>query len=193
MSLAPSQRASLDSSPADRRFYVFTAVVSVAALSLLAWLLMVRQADPAAFGADLSFMPAVNACFNALSTVMLTAGYFAIRRGNRRIHQYLMVSAFASSGLFLVGYLAYHYAHGDTKFIGTGAVRGVYLFILATHIVLSMFVLPGALMAFYFAWRRTFSRHRKLTRVLLPVWLYVSVTGVVIFFMLAESRAAVLR
>ena len=103
----------------------------------------------------------------------------------------MMVSAFASSTLFLVGYLGYHYVHGDTKFQGHGAVRAIYLLILATHILLSMFIVPGALTTFYFAWRKSFARHRRIARVLLPIWLYVSVTGVVIFFMLRGSAPAV--
>ena len=175
---------------ADRRFYVFTAIVTVAALGLLTWLLVVRKADPSA-GIDLRFMPAVNASLNALSATLLTIGYVFIRRGERRRHQFMMVSAFASSTLFLVGYLGYHYVHGDTKFQGHGAVRAIYLLILATHILLSMFIVPGALTTFYFAWRKSFARHRRIARVLLPIWLYVSVTGVVIFFMLRGSAPAV--
>ncbi|MBX5481245.1 MAG: DUF420 domain-containing protein [Myxococcaceae bacterium] len=188
--LDPAFVASSSSSVSDRRFYVFTAVVSVLALGVLAWLLVVRKVDPSAAGADLAFMPAVNACFNAVSAILLTMGFIAIRRGNRRLHRQLMVSAFAASSLFLVGYLAYHSVHGDTKFIGQGAIRGLYFFILATHVLASMLVLPGALMALYFAWRKTFARHKRVTRVLLPIWLYVSVTGVVIYFMLRDSRAA---
>ncbi len=182
--------ATPSSTTADRRFYVFTAVASTLALGLLAYLLLVRQGDPNAT-VDLRFMPAVNACLNTLAATLLTAGYVAIRRGNRSLHQRLMVSAFAASAVFLVGYLAYHYVHGDTKFTGEGAVRAVYFFILITHIVLSMFVLPMALITFYFAARKSFARHRKIAKVLLPIWLYVSVTGVVIFFMLRGSVPAV--
>jgi len=101
-----------------------------------------------------------------------------------------MVSTFAASSLFLVGYLAYHYVHGDTRYAGTGAMKAVYLIILATHVLLSMPVVPLALVAFYFAWRQDFRRHRKVTRWLAPMWLYVSVTGVVVFFMLRGSLPA---
>jgi putative membrane protein len=168
----------------DRAFFVFTAVVSAVALSVIAWILVFREATPA--GRDLSFMPAVNACLNATSSVLLASGWIAIRRREKRVHKFLMVAAFASSGLFLVGYLAYHWMHGDTKFQGTGPLRTVYLTILATHIVLSMFVVPGALLAFWFAARRRFDLHRRLNRVLLPIWLYVSVTGVAIYFFLRK-------
>lgn len=185
-----SQALQIQDRAADRRFYVFVTIVSVAALGLLGWLLMIRKGDPTAT-VDLRFMPAVNASLNALSATLLTAGWVAIRRRQRRIHQYLMVSAFASSTLFLVGYLAYHYVHGDTKFQGQGLLRGVYLAILASHVLLSMFVVPGALTTFYFAWRGAFARHKKIARLLLPTWIYVSVTGVIIFFMLRGSAPAV--
>ncbi len=176
-------------SAADRRFYVFTAVVSVLALGYLAYLLLIRQGDPSAT-VNLRFMPAVNAGLNTLATVLLTSGWFAIRAGNRTLHQKLMVSAFCTSALFLIGYVAYHHVHGDTKFAGEGTVRVVYLVILATHVLLSMFVVPMALVSFYFAFRRSFARHRKVAKVLLPIWLYVSVTGVVIFFMLHGGMPA---
>jgi len=170
----------------DRSFYVFTAVVSVAALSFLAWLLLIRRGG-AVEGVDLRFLPAVNASLNGLAAVFLTAGWVAIRQKARRAHQYLMVSAFAASALFLVCYLAYHFVHGDTRYAGSGPLKAVYLTILASHVLLSLFVVPGALLAFYFAWRDAFERHRKVTRWLAPIWLYVSVTGVVIFFMLRGS------
>ncbi|WNG33651.1 DUF420 domain-containing protein [Archangium violaceum] len=170
----------------DRGFYIFTAVVSAAALSFLAYILLIRRGGTVG-GVDLRFLPAVNASLNALAAAFLTAGWVAIRRKARRAHQYLMVSAFASSGLFLVCYLAYHFVHGDTRYAGGGVLKAVYLTILASHVLLSMFVVPGALLSFYFAWRNAFERHRKVTRWLAPIWLYVSVTGVVIFFMLRGS------
>ncbi len=170
----------------DRSFFIFNAVVSVAALSFIAYILMVRVAGPAD-GVDLHFLPAVNASLNALSALLLAAGWVAIRNRNIRLHRYLMVSAFAASALFLVCYLTYHYVHGDTRYQGEGWIRGAYFFILITHILLSMVVVPAALTAFYFAWKRQFDRHRRLTRVALPIWLYVSVTGVLIYFMLRGS------
>jgi putative membrane protein len=182
-----SLQAASTSSTADRRFYVFTAVASVLALGLLAYLLLIRKGDPTAT-VNLRFMPAVNAGLNTLAATLLTAGWFAIHRGNRSLHTRLMISAFAASSLFLVGYLAYHYVHGDTRY--QGAFRTAYLALLASHVLLSMAVVPMALLAFYFAWRKAFERHRKVAGVLLPIWLYVSVTGVVIFFMLRGSVPA---
>lgn len=167
----------------DRGFFVFNAILSVAALSFLAWLLLFNEGGAIA-GADVSFLPAVNAGLNSVAAALLVAGWVAIRKKHVRVHRYLMVSAFAASALFLVSYVVYHYAHGDTRYTGEGAMRVVYFAVLISHVLLSMAVVPLALSAFWFAFRRRFETHRKVTRVLAPIWLYVSITGVVIFFML---------
>ncbi len=167
----------------DRTFTIFAAVVSTAALSFLFWLLVLRTANPDA-DVDLRFLPAVNAGFNSLSASLLVTGWVMIKRGKPQLHKYAMVSAFAASTLFLVSYITYHYVHGDTKFIGQGFIRPVYFVILISHILLSGLVVPGALFAFWFAFTKRFKKHTRVTRVLFPVWLYVSVTGVVIFAML---------
>jgi putative membrane protein len=171
---------------ADRRFFVFNAVVSVAALSLLAYLLLLRHGAVTS-GADVSFLPAVNASLNALAATLLLCGYLAIRRRNWRVHRFFMVAAFAASSLFLVSYLVYHAVHGDTRYLGTGAMRTLYFSILTSHILLSVTVVPLALTAFWFAFRRQFNRHRRVTRVLWPIWMYVSITGVAIYFLLRSS------
>lgn len=188
--MANTAQAPVSSRVSDRAFYVFTGVVSVAALAFLSYILLIRRGGPVG-DVDLRFLPAVNASLNATAATLLVAGWVAIRRGARRAHQYFMVSAFVASSLFLVCYLAYHYVHGDTRYAGDGIGRVIYLFILASHVLLSMPVVPMALMAFYFAWRKSWERHRKLTRWLAPIWTYVSVTGVVIFFMLRSSLPAV--
>ena len=167
----------------DRSFFVFNAVVSVAALSLLTWLLLIHAAAKNS-SVDLRFMPAVNACFNAAAASLLIAGWVAIKKKRADLHRYFMVAAFAASALFLVGYLAYHAVHGDTKFGGVGLVRTLYLAILVSHVLLSTVIVPLALTAFYYAWRKDFRKHTRVTRVLHPIWLYVSVTGVVVFMML---------
>jgi putative membrane protein len=172
----------LDQRVTDRRFFAFNGVVSALALSFLAWLLLAPR--NVGGGADLAFMPAINASFNALSATLLTVGWFAIKQGKIELHKRLMVSAFASSALFLVGYIVYHYVHGDTKYQGQGAIRSVYFTILISHILLSIGIVPMALAAFYFALKERFVTHAKVARILLPIWLYVSVTGVVIYFML---------
>ncbi len=167
----------------DRSFFIFNAAISAAALSLLTWLLLFHGGMRSP-GVDLRFLPAVNACLNATAASLLIAGWVAIKKQKRELHRYLMVSAFAASGCFLVGYLAYHAVHGDTKFGGTGALRTFYLLLLASHVLLSLFIVPLSLTAFWFAWKREFARHTKVTRWLHPIWLYVSVTGVVVFLLL---------
>lgn len=187
--MSNAANAPLSSRVSDRAFYAFTGVVSVAALAFLAYILMFRRGGPVG-GVDLRFLPAVNASLNATAASLLIAGWVAIRRGARRAHQYFMVSAFVASALFLVCYLAYHFVHGDTRYAGEGALRVLYLCILASHVLLSMPVVPLALVAFYFAWRQSFERHRKVTRWLAPMWVYTSVTGVVVYFMLRGSLPA---
>jgi putative membrane protein len=170
------------SGQSDRSFWIFNAVVSTAAIGFLGWLLLLREGGGA--HADLSFMPGVNAALNATSATLLVLGFAAIRSGRREVHKRLMVSAFAASAVFLVGYVLYHYAHGDTPYQGAGAVRIVYFTILITHVLLSIAMLPMILTTFYLATQERFASHRKLARWTLPIWLYVSVTGVVIYFML---------
>lgn len=168
----------------DRLFAGFNAVLSIAALGFLAWLLLLNEGSGGDHADRVAFLPAVNAVLNTTAAVLLGAGWVAIRRGRRDLHRYLMVSAFAASALFLVSYVVYHYAHGDTRFTGEGVVRLVYFAILISHVLLSMAIVPMALTAFYLAFKKRFAAHKKVTRILTPIWLYVSVTGVVIFFML---------
>jgi putative membrane protein len=169
----------------DRPFWIVNGVVSILALGLLAYLLLVHRGAGAPDA--LSFMPAVNAAFNACAALLLVLGFVSIRRRRVRRHQALMLGAFASSVLFLVGYLAYHAVHGDTRYPGTGAPRVVYLVVLASHVLLSIPVVPLCLSAFYYAFRRDFVAHRRITKFLFPIWLYVSVTGVAVFLMLRSA------
>jgi putative membrane protein len=166
----------------DRTFYVLNALLSAAALAFLTYILVVRRGGGT--GADLSFMPGVNAALNATSATALVAGFVAIKKKRPDIHRALMVSAFVASSLFLIGYVIYHYVHGDTKYAGVGVMRAIYLSILASHVLLSIAVVPLVLTTIFFAARGSFDRHRKVAKVTFPVWLYVSVTGVVVYFML---------
>ena len=166
----------------DRFFALGNALVSAAALGLIAWILLLRS--PEGDTASLAFMPAVNATWNAISSACLVAGYLAIRGGKRELHRNLMASAVASSALFLVGYLVYHYVHGDTRYPGEGLGRTLYLGLLASHVLTSIVAFPMVLATLWFAARGRFATHRKLARITLPLWLYVSVTGVIVFLVL---------
>ena len=129
-------------------------------------------------------LPTVNALLNGTAATLLVAGFFLIRAGRREAHRRAMTAAFACSVLFLVSYLVYHFEAGSVRFRGTGSVRTVYLTILLTHTVLAAIVPFLAVTTLVLARKGRFDAHRRLARVTLPVWLYVSVTGVVIYLML---------
>lgn len=132
-------------------------------------------------------LPAWNAVLNGTAALLLLSGYVMIRRRNIRAHRACMVSALVLSSVFLATYLIYHAKAGVTHFERTGLVRPVYFAILISHTVLAALVPPLAVTTIYFALRGRFNRHRRLARITLPVWLYVSVTGVVIFRMLYRA------
>jgi putative membrane protein len=129
-------------------------------------------------------LPALNAGLNLLSALLLSAGFVMIRRGRVEWHRRLMVAAFATSTLFLVSYLAYHLQAGHVRYLGQGGMRTVYFAILVSHSVLAMVIVPMALRTLFLALRGRFEAHRRLARWALPLWIYVSVTGVVIYEML---------
>ncbi len=153
-------------------------------LAFLFWLIYAHEGDPTAVGPWVERLPALNASLNATAAALITAALLAIRRGRRRLHAGLMVSALCASALFLTSYVVYHAFHGDTRFAGEGAIRTLYLMILASHVLLSMVVVPLILGSVGAALTRRWPLHKKLARVTAPIWLYVSVTGVVVFFFL---------
>ena len=129
-------------------------------------------------------LPALNATLNAIAASLLTLGYVMIRRRRIEAHRRLMLAAFATSALFLISYLVYHANVGSRPFPGQGPIRAVYLAILLTHIVLAAAILPMALITLSRALRERFDRHVAIARWTLPIWLYVSVTGVIVYVML---------
>ena len=135
---------------------------------------------------QISDLPAVNATLNSLAAILLTTGLVMIRRGHRALHKRCMLAALATSGLFLVSYVVYHANAGSRPFLGEGAVRVVYFGILITHVVLAAAILPLALITAARGLNAQFDRHVQLARWTLPIWLYVSVTGVVIYLMLYQ-------
>ncbi|HVO26116.1 MAG TPA: DUF420 domain-containing protein [Candidatus Margulisiibacteriota bacterium] len=131
-------------------------------------------------------LPTLNAALNGTSAALLVLGYRFIRQREIRAHRACMLAAFAVSIIFLVSYVVYHARVGSVHFPGTGFVRGVYFGILITHTILAALVPPLAIVTLYRAWCGTFERHRRLARWTFPVWLYVSVTGVVVYVMLYQ-------
>jgi len=131
-----------------------------------------------------SILPTLNAVLNAASATLLVAGYVNIRRGRREVHRRLMLAAFATSVLFLASYLVLRYHAGVTHFTGQGWIRGVYFTVLLSHTVLAVGMLPLVLVTLVRALREQFEGHARLARWTLPLWLYVSVTGVLVYVML---------
>lgn len=134
----------------------------------------------------ISYLPHLNAILNSTSAILLIAGYRFIR--NRRInaHRNCQLTALTTSTLFLISYLTYHYYHGTTRFLGQGIVRPLYFTILITHTILAVVIVPLILLTLYRAVRLDFVRHRRIARWTLPLWLYVSVTGVIVYLMLYQ-------
>jgi uncharacterized membrane protein YozB (DUF420 family) len=129
-------------------------------------------------------LPTLNAALNSLSAVLLVAGYYFIRSRNINAHRACMCAAFASSTLFLISYLVYHYQVGSVPFKGQGSIRTIYFTILLSHTVLAAAVVPLALITLVRALKAKFDRHQKIARWTFPIWLYVSITGVIVYVML---------
>ncbi|MEW5700881.1 MAG: DUF420 domain-containing protein [Candidatus Zixiibacteriota bacterium] len=132
----------------------------------------------------MTLLPSLNAVLNGASAALLLLGYLCIRNGQRTRHRAFMLAALGCSLLFLISYLTYHSQTGVTRFAGTGWSRPFYFAVLWTHTVLAVVIVPLVIITLRRAWRGDYTRHRPLARVTLPLWLYVSVTGVLIYFML---------
>jgi putative membrane protein len=158
-------------------------VVSGLAISFLLWLLYVHHAS-ADFAGRWTFLPALNALLNGLCAITLCVGFYFIKHHNIPAHRTSMLLAFVFSSAFLVSYIVNHALHGDTIFPGHGALRTLYLSILASHIILSIVALPMVLTTFFFSLTGRFAMHRRIARITFPIWLYVSITGVVVFLFL---------
>jgi putative membrane protein len=135
---------------------------------------------------QLSDLPALNATLNGISAAFLVAGFILIKQRRWRIHKRCMLGALASSTLFLISYVVYHANTGSRPFTGTGTVRTIYFSILITHVVLAATILPLALVTTARGLREQYGKHVKVARWTLPLWLYVSVTGVIIYLMLYQ-------
>ncbi len=162
--------------------------VSAAASAFLAWLVYFHAPSDVA-GTHLTFLPALNAVLNCACTVALLFGLFFIRRREVTAHRNAMFTAFLFSSLFLVTYITNHALHGDMRFLATGqALRTTYFSLLISHIFLSVVALPLILITFFLSLSGRFRTHRRVARWTYPIWLYVSVTGVIVYAMLAVYR-----
>jgi putative membrane protein len=136
-------------------------------------------------------LPALNASLNGLSAILLITGFVFIRKRQIERHRLCMIGALVVSTLFLISYVVYHAQHGATPFPGTGWTRTLYFLILVPHVLLAMTVVPLALVTLLRAWREDFTRHRAIAVWTFPIWMYVSVTGVLVYWMLRSAYAAV--
>lgn len=133
---------------------------------------------------DYNSLPHLNACLNATSGLLLLSGFFFIRRRRINAHLTCMIAALATSTLFLISYLIYHAHHGTTRFPGQGISRPIYFTILTTHTILAVVIVPLIILTLRRAWRGEFKRHKLIARWTFPLWLYVSITGVIVYLML---------
>jgi len=168
---------------------VIAAIVAVSAVAslFLCWLVYFHKATDLA-GSHLAFLPALNALLNALSAIALVTGFRYIRSGRIGPHRAAMFTAFVFSSVFLVSYIVNHALHGDMLFQGHGPIRYAYFALLISHIILSVVALPMILITFFLSLSGRFPAHRRLARFTFPLWLYVSVTGVIVYSMLAAYR-----
>jgi len=169
----------------EQKFSKFIIIVSILIPVVVALLFSVKLKDFGFHVEPLSFLPPIYATINGITAAVLVAGVLAIKNGKRKLHEQLMTTAIALSVAFLVMYVAYHMTSDSTKFGGEGMIRNVYFFILISHILLSIAVIPLVLITYVRALAERFDRHKKIAKITFPIWLYVAVTGVVVYLMIS--------
>lgn len=169
----------------EKKFNKFIILVSILIPVVVAVLFSVKLKDLGYNVEPLSFLPPIYAAINGITAVVLVAGVLAIKNGKRKLHERLMTTAIALSVAFLVMYVAYHMTTDSTKFGGEGSIKMVYFFILISHIILSIAVIPLVLITYVRALAERFDRHKKIAKITFPIWLYVAVTGVVVYLMIS--------
>ncbi|OUR93139.1 hypothetical protein A9Q84_21810 [Halobacteriovorax marinus] len=167
----------------SKKAYSVIGLISSVTIGFLVWLIYFKT--PSTITVSwVSKLPSLNALFNSISFVLLLLGYYFIKTGRKSAHIKCMLSATLSSALFLIGYILYHYFHGDTKFLGQGSIRITYFTILISHIILSIPLVPLVFTTLWHAFKGNFVSHKKFARITFPIWIYISITGVLIFLIL---------
>ena len=174
------EEASIKTDTARDPAHKWVVIISIVVPVLVAILFKVQIK-----GYDFSFLPPIYATINGITAVLLIAAVTAIKNQKRRLHEGLIKVCMALSALFLMMYVAYHMTSEPTAFGGTGWIKNLYFFILITHIFLSVGVIPLVLFTFLRAWRKDFKRHRRLAKIAFPIWLYVAITGVIVYLMIS--------
>lgn len=171
--------------PTEKKYRVWIIILSIVIPIAVAALFSIKLKD---FGLDvepLTFLPPIYATINGLTALVLILAVRAIKNGNRVLHERLMKTAITLSVLFLIMYVAYHMTSDSTPFGGEGLIRYLYFFILITHIALSIIIIPLVLFTYVRALAQRFDKHKKLARITFPIWLYVAITGVVVYLMIS--------
>ena len=171
--------------PTEKKYRVWIIILSVVIPIAVAILFGVKLKDYGINVEPLTFLPPIYASINGLTAIVLILAVRAIKNGNRILHERLMKTAIGLSVLFLLMYVAYHMTSDSTSFGGEGLIRYVYFFILITHIVLSIVIIPLVLITYVRALAERFDKHKKLARITFPIWLYVAITGVVVYLMIS--------
>ncbi|MBQ0907226.1 DUF420 domain-containing protein [Flavobacterium sp. F-328] len=173
----------------EQKYNKWIIIVSIVIPVVVAILFGVKLKDFGYNVEPLSFLPPIYATTNGLTAILLVAAVMAIKNGNRKLHQSLMTAAIALSLAFLVMYVAYHMTADSTKFRGEGVIKAIYFFILITHIVLSIAIIPMVLITYVRALSQRFDAHKKIAKITFPIWLYVAVTGVIVYLMISPYYA----
>lgn len=169
----------------EKNYKRFITIVSIVIPVAVALLFRVNLRDLGFDVEPLRFLPPIYASINALTAVLLVASVVAIKKENRKLHEQLNTVAIICSALFLVMYVAYHMTSDSTSFGGEGIIKYIYLFILITHIILSIVIIPFVLVTFMRARLGNFPQHKKIAKITFPLWLYVAVTGVIVYLMIS--------
>lgn len=169
----------------EQKFNKFIVIVSIVIPVVVAILFGVKLKDFGYNVEPLSFLPPIYATVNGVTAVVLVTAVLAVKNGKRKLHERLMTTAIGLSVAFLVMYVAYHMTSDSTKFGGEGIIRPIYFFILISHILLSIAVIPLVLISYVRALANKFDKHKKIAKITFPIWLYVAVTGVIVYLMIS--------
>lgn len=160
-------------------------VLSIVIPVIVSILFYIQKTGGGLIELDVRFLPHLNGVINSATALVLLVGYYFIKKGKQREHRTAMLTAFALSSIFLISYVIYHSAGKQTSYGGDGLLKIFYLFILFTHIILAVVVVPLVLLSIYYGLTRQNQKHKKLTKWTFPIWLYVSVTGVLVYLMIS--------
>jgi putative membrane protein len=169
----------------EKQYIAVITVLSIAIPLVVAALLFMPERGTIITSFDIKLLPLFNACINSSVTIALLVAFWAIRKGKILLHKTLMLSALGLSALFLISYVIYHFQAEHTRFGGEGVIKYIYFFILITHILLATAIVPLALLSIYRGLANQFIKHKKIARWTLPIWLYVSITGVIVYLMIS--------